>query len=247
MCRLSVNVDHVATLREARKARQPDPVHAAVLAELGGADGITVHLRGDQRHITLRDLRLLKETVRTPLTLEMALTTETVALAVATSPAMVTLVPENPNEVSTEGGLDLVSVGRDIAPLIAPLCDAHIPICVFIDPVIEQIQAAAQLDVQAVELCTTAYATARDRQEARAQLEILRSAAGMASRKGLDVHAGHGLDYDNVAAVAAIPEVRELSIGHSIVARAVLVGMERAVREMRERIAWGRARGEFNA
>lgn len=245
MCRLSVNVDHVATLREARKAVQPDPVHAAVLAELGGADGITVHLRGDQRHISLRDLRILKDTVRTRLTLEMAPTAEMVALAVATVPAMVTVVPENPGEVSTEGGLDLVSVGKDIAPVIAPLHDAGIPVCAFVDPVIEQIQAAAHYAMHAIEMCTTSYSRCDGREDASAQLETLRAAAGMAARKGLAVHAGHGLDYANVGAVAAIADVTELSIGHSIVARAVLVGMERAVRDMCRLIRLARASGDL--
>lgn len=242
MCRLSVNVDHVATLRQARRASQPDPVHAAVLAELGGADGITVHLRGDQRHISLRDLRVLKDTVRTRLTLEMAVTEEMVAVATATMPFMVTLVPENPQEVSTEGGLDLVGLGKDLSPLISPLFDAGIVVCAFVDPVVEQIQAAAQLGMHAVELCTTSYATAAP-QERQGHLEVLRAAASLAARKGLVVHAGHGLDYQNVAQVARIPEIEELSIGHSIVARAVLVGMERAVREMRACILSARSGG----
>lgn len=239
MCRLSVNVDHVATLREARKAQQPDPVHAAVLAELGGADGITVHVRGDQRHISIRDLRILRDTVRTRLTLEMVPTAEMVALAVATAPFMVTLVPENPGEVSTEGGLDLVAVGRDIAPIVAPLFDEGIPVCAFIDPTIEQVQAAAQLNLHAVELCTTKYASSTDGEAAKAQIEILSAAAALGARKGLAVHAGHGLDYENVISVSAIHEISELSIGHSIVARAVLVGMQKAVCDMRDRIVLG--------
>lgn len=232
MCRLSVNVDHVATLREARRAVEPDPVHAAVLAELGGADGITVHLRGDQRHVKLRDLRMLKDTVRTRLTLEMAPTPEMVALAVATSPFMVTLVPENPGEVSTEGGLDLATLGKDIAPIVAPLHDAGIALCAFVDPVIEQIQAAAGFDMRAVELCTTKFAESSQENARREQIDTLQAAASLAARKGLQVHAGHGLTYENVGMVAAIDGICELSIGHSIIARGVLVGMEQAVRDM---------------
>lgn len=240
-CLLSVNVDHVATVREARKARQPDPVHAAVLAELGGAHGITVHLRGDQRHIQLRDVRVLKEMIRTRLTLEMAPTEEMVALAAGIVPHMATLVPEKPDEVSTEGGLDLVALGDGLSSPMATLKQADILVCAFVDPNVDQIHAASQLGFDAVELCTSRYSERIDREMRSEELETLQGAVRLAARKGLLVHAGHGLDYENISALAATPEISELSIGHSIVGRAVLVGMERAVREMLALILQARA------
>ena len=240
-CLLSVNVDHVATVREARKARQPDPVHAAVLAELGGAHGITVHLRGDQRHIQLRDVRVLKEMIRTRLTLEMASTEEMVALAAGIVPHMVTLVPERPDEVSTEGGLDLVALGEGLSLSIATLKGADILVCAFVDPNVDQIHAASQLGFDAVELCTSRYSECIERERRAEELETLQGAARLAARKGLLVHAGHGLDYDNISALAATPEICELSIGHSIVGRSILVGMENAVREMLALILQARA------
>lgn len=240
-CLLSVNVDHVATIREARKARQPDPVHAAVLAELGGAHGITVHLRGDQRHIKLRDVRILKEMIRTRLTLEMASTEELLALAAGIVPHMVTLVPENPGEVSTEGGLDLMALGDELSQPVATLKGADILVCAFVDPNVDQIHAASQLEFDAVELCTSRYSNSVDIETRSEELETLQGAARLAARKGLTVHAGHGLDYENVSALATTPEISEFSIGHSIVGRAVLLGMERAVRDMLELILRARA------
>ncbi len=241
MCQLSVNVDHVATIREARRSIQPDPIHVAVLAELGGANGITVHLRGDQRHIKLRDVRILKDVVRTRLTLEMAATEEMVVFASGIVPYMVTLVPENPGEVSTEGGLDLVSRGNELSKSIAPLFGSGIVLCAFVDPDIDQIHAASQMGLDAVEFCTTRYSECLDKELRSEELETLKGASRLASKKGLLVHAGHGLDYDNVSSLAAIPEMSELSIGHSIVARAVMMGMERAVGEMIELIWRARA------
>ncbi len=245
MCLLSVNVDHVATLREARGVSYPDPVRAAVLAELGGAHGITVHLRGDQRHIKIRDVRLLNEVIQTRLTLEMEPTEEMAAFAAGIRPYMVTLVPERPGEVSTEGGLDLVSHGANLSLAISALRDSDILLCGFVDPNVDQIQAAAQLGLDAVELCTTRYTESGDRDSRKEEIETLKGASRLASRRELLVHAGHGINYENINPIAAIPEISELSIGHSIVGRAVLVGMERAVHEMRE-LMW-KARAEIGS
>ncbi len=233
--RLFVNIDHVATVRQARRADEPDPVRAAVLAELGGADGITVHLREDRRHVQDRDVALLLGTVRTGINLELAAASEVLDLAAEWKPREVTLVPERREEVTTEGGLVLEgdAVRRGLAGALERLRQAGCRTSLFIDPDPETIRAAAQLAPHAVELHTGEYARAagagRD-----AELERLRRGAALAASLGLRVHAGHGLTYENVAPVARIGEIEELNIGHSVVSRAVLIGMERAVREMAE-------------
>ena len=233
--RLYVNLDHVATVRQARRTDEPDPVRAAVLAELGGADGITVHLREDRRHVQDRDVRLLLATVRTGVNLELAVAEEIVAFALADPPMQATLVPERREEITTEGGLALDGAERRraIGSAVERLRAKGIRVSLFIDPVSETIESARALGADAVELHTGEYANAaRDRRPQ--ELERLRRAAEHGRGRGIAVHAGHGLTYENVARVAAIEAIEELNIGHSIVSRAVLVGMERAVREMKE-------------
>lgn len=233
--RLFINIDHVATVRQARRTDEPDPVRAAVLAELGGADGLTVHLREDRRHIQDRDVALLTRTARVPLNLELAPDPAMVELALGWLPAQVTLVPEKREEVTTEGGLDLSDRGRTeaVAGAVRRLADAGIRTSLFIDPEEAAIRAAVDLGADAVELHTGEYANA-DRSGRGEQLGRLDRAASLARKLSLDVHAGHGLTYENVTPVAAIPELEELNIGHSVVSRAVLTGMESAVREMAE-------------
>ncbi len=238
--RLGVNIDHVATVRQARRAKQPDPVHAAVLAELGGADGITVHLRGDRRHIQDRDLELLRQTVRTRLNVELAVTQEMTRIALTAKPNQVTLVPERREEVTTEGGLDAVLNSVQVRPMVKTLRDAGIDVSLFVDPELEQVKEAHKLDAHAVELNTAAWSDAANGRAREMALRRLTDAARLARKLGLAVHAGHGLDYQNVGEIAAMSELAELNIGHSIVARAVLVGMERAVREMAEAMRAGR-------
>lgn len=233
MTRLHVNIDHVATLRQQRGTLYPDPVAAAALAELAGADGITVHLREDRRHIQTRDVEILRRTVGTILNLEMAATAEVLEVALRVAPDVCTLVPEKREERTTEGGLDVAAGEAQLAPFIAKLLDAGIRVSLFIDPELEQIAASRRVQAQMVELHTGDYCNARGAAKAR-ELERLRVAAGAAAAEGLRVAAGHGLSYTDVGPVAAIPEVEELNIGHGIVSRAVLVGLERAVREMRE-------------
>ncbi len=229
--RLGVNVDHVATLREARKSVVPDPVEAAYIAELAGADGITVHLRMDRRHIKERDLRLLKETVKTRLNLEMAATDEMLAVALEVLPHQVTLVPERPGEVTTEGGLDVASAVSEIAPVVEKLKSAGVEVSIFVDPETSQIKAAKEVGAHAIEIHTGIYAAARDRE---AELERIFEAARVAKNLGLAVHAGHDLNYRNIIPVLKTPGLEEVNIGHAIIARAVIVGLERAVREMKE-------------
>ncbi len=233
--RLYINIDHVATVRQARGTDEPDPVRAAVLAELGGADGITVHLREDRRHIQDRDVRLLRETARTPINLELAAASEVLDLAVEWRPMQATLVPERREEVTTEGGLAMETedARRVLGDAARRLADAGIRVSLFIDPDPAAVRASADLGVAAVELHTGEYAltTGAERQ---AQLGRLARAAALGRSLGLAVHAGHGLTYENVSPLAAVDEIEELNIGHSIVSRAVLVGMERAVREMAE-------------
>jgi pyridoxine 5-phosphate synthase len=231
--RLYINIDHVATVREARRTDEPDPVRAAVLAELGGAQAITVHLREDRRHIKDRDVLLLLETVRTGVNLELAVEEEVLKFAVEHRPLQATLVPERREEVTTEGGLDLGDAGRRqrVADALARLREAGINTSLFIDPVEATICASAELGADAIELHTGEYANA-SREGRGEQLQRLGRAASLGREIGLAVHAGHGLTYENVSAVAAIPEIEELNIGHSVVSRAVFVGMERAVREM---------------
>ena len=234
--RLCVNVDHVATVREARGTDEPDPVRAAVLAELGGADGITVHLREDRRHIQDRDVELLAATVRTYINLELAADSGVLALAESWGPAQTTIVPEKREEVTTEGGLDLGGDTANIVDAIDRLHAVGSRVSLFIDPDPGAVDASAEAGADAVELHTGEYANARTAEAADLELIRLRTAATRAAAAGLAVHAGHGLTYENVIPVASIPECEELNIGHSIVSRAVLVGMERSVREMGELI-----------
>lgn len=229
---LGVNVDHVATLRQARGTRYPDPLFAALIAEKAGADSITVHLREDRRHIQDRDVRLCKEALQTRVNLEMAATEEMVRIACDVRPTDCCLVPERRAEVTTEGGLDVVGQRTAIARMIEKLSAAGIRVSLFIDPDNDQIDAAASIGAPVVELHTGAYADAHGAQQAR-ELDRVQQAARHAASKGLTVHAGHGLNYYNVQAISRIPQIVELNIGHSIVARAVIDGMAAAVSEMK--------------
>jgi pyridoxine 5-phosphate synthase len=236
MPELGVNIDHVATIRQARKTYEPDPVTAAALAELAGADAITIHLREDRRHIQDRDLRVLRETVTTKLNLELSVAEEIVSIACQTKPDQATLVPERREEVTTEGGLDVVTHRDAVARAVDRLRDAGIVVSLFLDPDPRQIELAKELGAEAVELHTGQYALAKGREQER-QLEALRAAGKQIVDLGLRLHAGHGLNYINVRPVAEIPSMFELNIGHSIISRAVLVGLDRAVREMKALIA----------
>lgn len=231
--RLGVNVDHVATVRQARGGVIPDPVEAAVLAELAGCDGITIHLREDRRHIQDRDLTTLKSTVKTRLNLEMAATQDMIKTAMEAKPDSVTLVPERREELTTEGGLEVAMNMDYLKKVIRLLKDAEIRTSLFIDPDIEQIKASHRVGTDGIEIHTGKYALAKGRPEADAELGKIVNAAKVAHKLNLEVAAGHGLDYRNVKAVSGIPEIVELNIGHSIVSRALMVGMERAVREMK--------------
>lgn len=235
MPQLGVNIDHVATVRQARRTTEPDPVWTAVLAELGGADAITIHLREDRRHIQDRDLRLLRETVAAKLNLELASEPEMVAIACQVKPDQVTLVPEKRQEITTEGGLDLLGQRERVLAAVGRLQEADISVSLFLDPDPRQLDAAAQIGGDAVELHTGQYALARGPKQAD-ELDTLRQAGRQVRAMGKVLHAGHGLTYHNVQPVAAIDEMHELNIGHSIVSRAILVGMEQAVREMRQLI-----------
>jgi len=237
MAELGVNIDHVATVRQARRTTEPDPVWAATLAQLGGADGITLHLREDRRHIQDRDLRVLRETVTVKLNLELAANPEVVAIACETRPDQVTLVPEKREEVTTEGGLDLIGSHARVAEAIKKLRAAGISISLFLDPDPRQIASAAQLGADAVELHTGEYALTTGDERQGAELAKLVAAAKLVKSAGLVLHAGHGLTYRNVKPIAAIEGISELNIGHSIVARAIMVGFEQAVREMKKLIA----------
>ena len=229
--RLGVNIDHVATVRQARMAPEPEPVTAALLAELAGAHGITVHLRGDRRHIQERDLELLRQVVATKLNVEMAATAEMIDIAARVKPDQVTLVPEQPEELTTTGGLDVVAHAGVLEHAIGSLRGAGIRTSLFIDTDVSQIERAAQVGAQAVEINTGPYADAAEDGRGAERERVARAAAA-AAEQGLEVLAGHGLTYRNVGPIAAIAGIEELNIGHSIVARAVLVGLERAVREM---------------
>ena len=231
---LGVNIDHIATIRQARRTVEPDPVAAAVLAELAGADGITVHLREDRRHIQDRDVRLLRQTVRTHLNLEMAATDEMVAIALDIKPDYVTLVPERREEVTTEGGLDIAGQTDRIGQVVAQLQDAGIPVSLFIDADSAQIQASAAVKAKFIELHTGRYAEAHDEVSRAKELELLATGCRQAIAAGLRVNAGHGLTYWNVYPVACLEGMEELNIGHTIISRAALVGLERAVREMKQ-------------
>lgn len=241
---LGVNIDHVATLRQARRTAYPDPLAAALRAERAGADSITVHLREDRRHIQQRDVELLRAALQVPLNLEMAVSEAMLALAERVRPAYCCLVPERREELTTEGGLDVAGQAQKIGAACARLAAAGIRAALFIDPDADQLRAAMDCGAPAVELHTGAYAMAADAGEherAAHELEQLRAGAKSAAAGGLLVHAGHGLNYDNVAPVAQLPELRELNIGHSIVARAVFDGLDAAVREMRRLLAEARA------
>ncbi|MDA8169602.1 MAG: pyridoxine 5'-phosphate synthase [Nitrospiraceae bacterium] len=233
---LGVNVDHVATLRQARKGVEPDPLMGASLAILGGADGITAHLREDRRHINDRDLRMLRELVAIELNLEMAATKEMLGIALEVKPDMVTLVPEKRQELTTEGGLDVAGERRKTADAIKRLKDAGIPVSLFIDPDEDAIEASAQAGADMVEIHTGYYANARG-QQAQKELKRVQASISLAKSAGIMVNAGHGLNYTNAAQVAKMPGLRGLYIGHSIISRAVFVGMKEAVREMRDLIA----------
>jgi pyridoxine 5-phosphate synthase len=237
MARLGVNIDHVATLRQARAGVEPDPVAAAVLVELAGADGIVVHLREDRRHIQERDLRLLKEVLKTKLDLEMAATNEMVKIASQIRPHMVTLVPEKRLELTTEGGLDVIGHRENLQKVITGLHQEAIVVSLFVDPDPEQIKAAHKLNADYIEIHTGKYANARTEEEKKAEIEVIHTIARFAAKIGLGVNAGHGLNYMNVKPLARLAEIEEFNIGHSIIARAVLVGLEQAVREMRNLIA----------
>ncbi|MEO0094001.1 MAG: pyridoxine 5'-phosphate synthase [candidate division WOR-3 bacterium] len=232
--KLSVNIDHIATLREARKELFPDPVQAAVLAELGGADGITVHLRGDRRHIKERDVFLLKETIKTELNIEMASTKEMTEVARKVKPTTVTLVPERPDEITTQGGLDLTKNLAKIKPFAKKIKEAGIRLSVFIEANPNQVESALKLGADQIEINTDLYTKAfknpKTRQE---QLTAIGSAAQLAVREGLIVHAGHGLDFINIADILTIKEITGFSIGFAIIARAVFVGLQSAVAEMK--------------
>jgi len=230
--RLGVNVDHVATLRQVRRATFPDPVAAAAIAEMAGAHQITIHLREDKRHIQERDLRLLRETCQTALNLEMAATQEMVKVAYEVKPDLVTLVPERREELTTEGGLDVASQRESLSQLIRHLRDGELEVSLFVDPDLDQVRAAHKVDAERVELHTGRYCEARNVRERQRELERLVDAAKAATKLGMGCAAGHGLNYDNVQPVARIAEIDELNIGHAIIARAVMVGLDRAVRDM---------------
>jgi pyridoxine 5-phosphate synthase len=229
--RLGVNIDHVATLREARKTYEPDPVAAAVAAEAAGADQITVHLREDRRHIQNRDVRLIREVARTSLNLEMAATAEMQEIALALRPDSVCIVPERREEITTEGGLNLSDAPSSMGDLVATLREADIEVTAFLSPEVSQIQEAARFRFDAVEIHTGAFANAA-RNKVEAELKRVKDAAAAIRHLGMRVHAGHGLNYHNVARILEVPHLEEVNIGHAILARAVFVGLDRAVRDM---------------
>ena len=235
MAELGVNIDHVATVREARKTREPDPAWAAALAELGGADGITLHLREDRRHIQDRDLLVMKETVACKLNLELACEDEVLAIACRVLPNQVTLVPERREEITTEGGLDVIGHRDKVANAVERLRDAGMIVSLFLDPDERQIGAAADLNVDAVELHTGKYSLANQANQ-QAELAKLANAGQLIQSLSMTLHAGHGLDYRNVKPIAALEGMCELNIGHSIVGRSIMVGMQQAVREMKQLI-----------
>jgi pyridoxine 5-phosphate synthase len=237
---LGVNIDHVATLRQARRGRDPDPVHAALAAEMAGADSITLHLREDRRHIQDADVRTLRALLKTPMNLEMAVTDEMLEIACDVRPEYACLVPEKRQELTTEGGLDVAGQRARVGKALERLAASGVRASLFIDAQARQLECAAELGAPAVELHTGAYAEASGADRAR-ELERLVSCARLGARLGLTVHAGHGLDYHNVRPVAAIPEIIELNIGHAIIARAVFHGLAAAVREMKALMRTGRA------
>ena len=237
--KLSINIDHVATLREARGGVAPDPVSAAHICELAGAHGIVCHLREDRRHINDRDLRLLRETIKTKLDLEMAATDDIVKIAIETLPELATLVPERRQELTTEGGLDVRGSLHHLGDVVKELQRHDIEVSLFIDPIQEQIEAAREVGADKIEIHTGEYANARNERQQRELLEVVRSAAKMAKQLGLGVNAGHGLNYLNIIPFKEISEIEEVSIGHAVLSRAVFVGLERAVKEMLDLTRWG--------
>ncbi len=231
MVRLGVNIDHVATVRQARRTVEPDPVAAAVAVEMAGADQVTIHLREDRRHIQTRDAKLIREVVKTALNLEMAATAQMQAGALALHPDSVTIVPEKREEVTTEGGLDLRTASPTLGELVAGLAGAGIKVCAFLDPDLDQIRRAAHLRFKAVEIHTGRYANASGALQ-QEELQKIKDVAEAIHRMGMAVHAGHGLNYHNVRSIVGIPEIEELNIGHAIISRAIFVGLDRAVRDM---------------
>jgi len=242
--RLGVNIDHIATVREARKTDEPDPVAGAVLADLGGADGIVVHLREDRRHIHDRDLDILRKVVNSSLNLEMAATDQMVEIALEARPDLITLVPERREEVTTEGGLDAVGQKERLAEVVARLSKGGLRVSLFIDPDVSQVEASSAAGAQVIEIHTGHYANSRNSISREQELARIVKAARAGRRVGLEVSAGHGLTYHNVGPVAAIPEIEELNIGHSIISRAVLTGMQQAVSDMAAVIRRARKRGD---
>jgi pyridoxine 5-phosphate synthase len=231
--RLAVNIDHIATIREARKTNEPDPVAAAVICELAGAQGITVHLRGDRRHIQDRDVELLQKVVATHLNVEMAATSEMVRIAQTIKPYRITLVPERRDEVTTEGGLDVALHAGNVGQVVRQLLDAGIDVSIVVDPDLDQIRTCHKIGAPKIEINTGKFADAWNaRQNWQTELDKIAAAARAAKKLGLGVFAGHGLTYRNIDAIATVPEIEELNIGHSIIARASLVGLDKAVREM---------------
>jgi len=231
--KLGVNIDHIATLREARRTNEPDPIAAAILAEMAGADGITVHIRGDRRHIQERDVRLLRDVITTRLNVEMAANSETIKLITSIKPDTATLVPERREEITTEGGLDVVMNASILGRSIASLQDAGIAVSIFVDPDLDQIKACQKSGARKVEINTGKYADAKTEELQDLEWEKIRNASQLARRVGFQVLAGHGLTYHNVNRIVQIEEIVELNIGHNIISRASLVGLERAVREMK--------------
>lgn len=234
MARLSVNIDHIATLRQARLGKEPDPVMAASIVELAGADGITIHLREDRRHIQDRDVRLLRETVKTKLNLEMAAIDEMISIAIEIKPDMVTLVPEKRAELTTEGGLDVIINKESLSKQVSILKDGGITVSLFINPEIDQVKGALRVGADYIEIHTGRYADAVNKEEGEIEFGRILDAVKVASKLRLGINAGHGLNYINIKKISKISEIEEFSIGHSIIARAALVGLDRAVREMAE-------------
>ena len=232
MAKLGVNIDHVATIRQARGGVEPDPVAAAVLAELAGADGITIHLREDRRHIQDRDLKLLRQTVKTKLNLEMAATAEMVEIALSVRPDMCTLVPEKRQELTTEGGLDVRMAMQGIADVVEKLQSGGIVVSIFVDPDSDQVKASNKVGADYIEIHTGTFAEAKDWKTEQAELERIENAVKLGAKLGLGINAGHGLNYTNIRKVTALGGIEEFNIGHSIISRAVLVGLDRAVRDM---------------
>ena len=237
MAQLAVNVDHVATLRQARGVSYPEPVAAAIAAETAGADGIVVHLRGDRRHINERDVRLIRKIVQTKLILEMAATSEMLGIALDVKPDCVTLVPETKEEISTEGGLDLITYETHIREIVSTLKNAGIDVCIFIDPSLDQIKIAHKIDADMIEIHTGAFCDATTKAQRQKEFSKIVDAAKIGTKLKLEVNAGHGICYNSIKAFKGFSEINEFSIGHSIVSRSILTGMEQAVRDMKKLIS----------